>query len=322
MNGKAPDFMRTFFKIIMICLFLLPIGLVAEAGTGPGRFFLAGDGKIHIKNARSGKEARVDLLKIDGSLNEEGFTMIDEVFWFPTLEKGEHISPRLMFMLDYFSDQVAPGKTIILLSGYRSPDYNAGIRSAGANAARTSQHIDGMAIDFRIEGVNGKELWEIIRSRECCGVGHYGGATIHLDSARPRFWKAATSKTKTRESDYNRKVYVSTDFDRYRPGDPVRLSLSSVSDFGFGIRPVASFVKDPKGTRTVAKVPTRLSQTSEDARCLRIGDRKTSRFIHLDLPAELSPGRYRIKIDFCDRPFEEMPVTTISNEIEVLESLP
>jgi len=314
--------MRTFFKITVICLFLLPIGLAAATGAGQGRFFLEGDGKIHIKNVRNGKEAHVDLLKFDGSLSEEGFAMIDDVFGFPTLEKGEHISPRLIFMLDYFSDLVAPGKAINLESGYRSPEYNANIRSAGANAARTSQHMDGMAIDFHIEGVSGKELWELIRSMDCCGVGHYGGASIHMDSARPRFWEAATSRTKTRESDYNRKICLSTDYDRYRPGDPVRLLFSSVSDFGFGISPAATLVMDPEGAKAVAIMQARLKHPSKNDRCLMIDDRQTSRFIHLNLPTRLLPGKYRVKIDFCDRPFKEMPAKTVSNEIEVLVYMP
>ena len=124
--------------------------------TETGRFFLMGDGKIKIKNMHSGREASATLLNPDGSLNEEGFTRIDEVFQFPTREKGEHISPRLIFMLDYFSDRVAPGKAIKMESGYRSPDYNTGLRNAGGNVAPTSLHMDGMALDFSIDGVNGK----------------------------------------------------------------------------------------------------------------------------------------------------------------------
>ncbi|NLI80480.1 MAG: DUF882 domain-containing protein [Deltaproteobacteria bacterium] len=286
-------------------------------GIEAGRFFLAGDGAVRIRNVRTGEEVCVNLLRPDGSLDEESFNRIDAVFGFPTREKEEHVSPRLIFMLDYFSDLVAPGEAIQLESGYRSPEYNDGIRKAGANAARTSQHMDGMAIDFRIEGVDGKKLWEIIRSKDCCGVGHYGGAIIHLDSAKPRFWEAATSKTRTRESDYNRKIYLATDYDRYRPGDVVRLSFSSVSNFGFGIRPVASLVLDPDGNATVATVPVTLGEIVRESPCLPVEDRKTSRFMHLLLPSQLSPGRYRFKIDFCNRPFPEMPLAVVSNEIEV-----
>jgi hypothetical protein len=123
-------------------------------------------------------------------------------------------------------------------------------------------------------------------------------------------------------SEHNRKIYLSTDYDRYRPGEIVRLFFSTVSDFGFGIRPNAALVTDATGTQRVATAQARLKTDSGDVRCLRIEDRLASRFIRIDLPARLAPGRYRIKIDFCDRPFEQMPAATVSNEIEVLESRP
>ena len=217
---------------------------VAGCEGGQGRFFLMGNGQIDIRSARNGKEARVSLLNPDGSMNEDAFTRVDEVFGYTGQEKGDHISPRLIFMLDYFSNLVAPGKTIILESGYRSPEYNAALRNGGGNVAKTSVHQDGMALDFNIPGVNGRQLWKIVKEKDCCGVGYYGGNTIHLDSARPRFWEAGTSKVRTGESDFNRKIYLCTDYDRYSPGDAVRLSFTSVSDFGFGITPVISLVAD------------------------------------------------------------------------------
>ncbi|RPH39938.1 MAG: DUF882 domain-containing protein, partial [Desulfobulbaceae bacterium] len=155
-----------------------------------GRFFWMGSGKLHLNNLRNSKEARVELLNPDGSLNDAAFAEVDKVFGFPTSVKEEHISPRLLFMLSYFSDLVAPGRMIAIESAYRSPDYNDKIRKRGANAARTSTHMDGMALDFRIDGVNGKELWQTVRQENCCGVGHYGGQSIHLDAGRPRFWEA------------------------------------------------------------------------------------------------------------------------------------
>jgi uncharacterized protein YcbK (DUF882 family) len=308
---------RILFNVILISFFLCLLGVSVAADAGPGRFFLAGDGEIRIRNVKTEKEVEVNLLNPDGSLNEAGFSAIDEVFGFPTREKGEHISPRLIFMMDYFSDLAAPGKAIQLTSGYRSPDYNDALREAGGNVARTSQHIDGLAADFYLDGVDGKALWELIRSRDCCGVGHYGGAMIHLDAARPRFWEAATSGTETRVSEHNRKIFLSTDYDRYRPGDPMRLSFSTVSDFGFGIRSCAAIVAVRKNSRPVATVQVILNQEDENGPCLRIGDRKTSRFIHLALPSELPPGRYRVRVDFCDRPFDDMPLQAVSNELEV-----
>jgi uncharacterized protein YcbK (DUF882 family) len=278
------------------------------------RFFIMGDGTIHIRNAKTGKEANARLFEADGTLNEEGFNRIDAVFGFPTKEKGEHISPRLICMLDNFSDRVAPGKVINLDSGYRSPQYNSTIRNAGGNVAKTSQHIDGMAIDFNIDGVDGRQLWTMIKDKNCCGVGYYGGTGIHLDSARPRFWEAATSKVGTGESDYNRRIYLSTDFDRYRIGERVRMSLSAISNFSFGINQTVRLVRDDTGTVTTARIID-----GNDTDCLIIDNRKASRFLFINLPATLPMGKYRIRMDFCNRTYPEMPADTLSNEIEVVE---
>lgn len=306
---------------IKICLFPFFFFFIyltsAAAQSNPPLFFLMGDGKLHIHNVQTNQEARVSMLLADGSLNEAAFDRIDALFGYKSRGKGDHISPRMLFMLNYFSNQVAPGRTIFLTSGYRSPEYNDGLRKAGKNAAKTSVHMDGLALDFYIEGINGKELWEIIREKNCCGVGHYGGKEIHLDAARPRFWEAATSKVNTNESDYNRKMYLSTDFDRYRPGQNVRLSLSSISDFGFGIRKKALILTESSSPALVAEL---VIQNSDSGECLMIKDRRDSRLINLTLPKDLKNDRYRIRLDFCQRPFDQMPVKIESNEIEVISA--
>jgi len=276
-----------------------------------------GDGKIRLQDMKTHQEADVVLLYSDGSFNESAFDQIDAVFGFSDPSKGEHVSLRLIFMLDYFSDLVAPGKTIFLTSGYRSPEYNDSLKKAGGVVAKTSTHMDGLALDFFIEGVKGKELWEIIRQKNCCGVGHYGGKEIHLDASRPRFWEAATSKVDTNESDYNRRMFLSTDFDRYRAGEALRLSLSSVSHFGFGIRKKAALIPDREGSKSLTAIDI---QTQSNGDCLPINDRSSSHWINLTLPPNIKEGRYRLQLDFCQRPFEQMPLNILSNEIEILSS--
>jgi uncharacterized protein YcbK (DUF882 family) len=300
---------KVLFLIGFLQFFLLS---VCEAQSG--RFFLMGDGKIHIRNEKTGKEANVTLLTSDGAISKTALEKIDEVFNFPTKDMGENISPRLIFMLDYFSDLAAPDKVIILESGYRSPDYNTNIRKKGANAAKTSTHMDGIALDFRIEGVDGKRLWELIKSYDCCGVGHYGGQIVHLDSARPRFWEAATSKVHTGESDYNRRIYLSTDYDHYNAGETIRLSFSSVSDFGFGVKRKVLFTEDTEKDSIIAVAMLR---NEGDSDCIMINDRKSSRFLYFALPDKINAGRYRVRVDFCKRPFEQMPLNTYSNRIEI-----
>lgn len=286
------------------------------SSSDPVRFFRMGDGRINIRNEHNGREAKVDLFGPGGTVNENALNEIDRVFGFPGSRKGEHISLRLLFLLDYFSDTVAPGKMIHLISGYRSPAYNQKLKQSGGNVAATSTHMDGLALDFYLEGINGKALWEAVRKENCAGVGHYGGKSIHLDSGRPRFWEAATSKVGTRESEFNRKVYLSTEYDRYRTGEKIRFFLASVSDFQFGIQKKAALLKDTNGKNDVSEL---VIEARDGGECIMINDRNASRSIYTTLPAGLESGRYRIRLDFCKRPFEQMPAMTTSNEIEIVK---
>ena len=289
------------------------------AGAPSEPFFLMGSGKLHLKNLRNGRETRVELLRPDGSLDEAALDEVARVFGYPTAEKGEHISPRLLCMLSHFTDRLAPGTTIHIESAYRSPEYNDGIRKKGANAARTSTHMDGMALDFWLAGVDGKKLWQTIREADCCGVGHYGGKSIHLDAGRPRFWEAATSGTKNPEPDYNRFLYLSTDYDRYLPGTQLRLSLSGLSTFGFGVRPAALLRPADIADQDVTPLALIDSGTAD---CVTLSDRRATRFLKFTLPSELPAGRYRIDLDFCNRPFPQMPAGASSNVIEVVGGNP
>jgi uncharacterized protein YcbK (DUF882 family) len=284
------------------------------AQSAPRPFFLMGDGTIWIKNDHTGKAAKVHLVDAQGKFNEQAYTEIDAVFGFPTMQMGEHISQRLICMLDYFSDFFAQGKQIHLISGYRSPEYNQGLRDQGKLAAKTSVHQDGLALDFYLSGVDSKKMWETIRHKDCCGVGHYGGKSIHLDAARPRFWEAATSGVHTNASENNKLIYFSTEFDRYQPGDRVRVFLAGISDYGFGVEPQLSLVRDVEGKQNETDLPLE----NETASCQAVATHKDARFLYVTLPADLRQGRYRVRINFCDRPFDEMPEMKVSNEIEVI----
>ncbi len=303
-------------SLLIAILLIIFFPCLSTSSSEPVRFFRLGDGRIHIRNEHNGREAKVNLFDSNGMLNEKALHEIDTVFGFPDNQKGEHISLRLLFLLDYFSDMIAPGKMIHLISGYRSPTYNQKLKKSGGNVASTSTHMDGMAIDFYLEGVNGKAIWETLRKENCCGIGHYGGKSVHLDSGKPRFWEAATSKVGTKESEFNRKVYLSTEYDRYRQGEKIRFFLTSLSDFEFGIQKIAALFKDIEGKNDAT---TLIIQTQNEEECILINDRNASRSIYATLPAGLESGRYRVRFDFCRRLFEQMSTMTLSNEIEIVK---
>jgi len=308
----------TVFCLYFFILLLFPT--LAFAQSFP-RFFLQGDGHLKIKNVHNGRFAEVTYLK-NHLPEEKAFQKIDHVFGFSFQEHGEHISYRLIAMLDYFSDQVDPNGVVEMNSGYRSPQYNENLRKQGRTAAKTSTHRDGMALDFSMKGMDAKKMWETIREKDCCGVGYYHGSTVHLDSGRPRFWTTVTSKVKTGASDYNRFLSISTEYDRYLPGEKTRIFLTSISDFGFGISPKIKIVKEgtvEKYRATMGDIfQMILSDPSGPVKdCYSVDERKKARFLYVTFPKKLKPGRYRLKMEFCKKVHDEMPDTKFSNVFEI-----
>ncbi len=78
---------------------------------------------------------------------------------------------------------------IEVVSGYRSPKYNLMLRKKGHQVARSSQHVEGNAVDFRIRGVPTRSLLHFVRSLRLGGVGFYPHSQfVHSDTGRIRYW--------------------------------------------------------------------------------------------------------------------------------------
>lgn len=317
--------------VCLVCVLGLSVVPIKSYGksqinqsNNPKPYFLMGDGKLKLKNEKTGQVSEI-IYTDNNTLLDNAFTQIDELFGFPTKTKGENMSRRTIAMLDYFSDQIDPNAIIHIISSYRSPNYNQSLRNKGRNAAKTSTHIDGMAFDFSLDGVDAYKLWDKIRHLNCCGIGHYGGKVLHIDSGRPRFWQAHTSKTKTKASDFNRFIYLSTEYDRYTKEETVRLLFTSISDFGFGIVPkikiYAAEKQDgekqnnwqPKGKAQIAELKNSKSKT-----CHMIEERQDARFLYVDLPKKVKPGMHIIEVEFCQKVAKEMPDNTLTNMFEIV----
>jgi hypothetical protein len=81
---------------------------------------------------------------------------------------------------------------IEVVSGYRSPKYNLMLRKKGHQVARSSQHTEGHAVDFRVRGVPTPVLLRYVRSLRRGGVGFYPHSQfVHSDTGPIRFWKGS-----------------------------------------------------------------------------------------------------------------------------------
>jgi uncharacterized protein YcbK (DUF882 family) len=126
-------------------------------------------------------------------------------------ERGKYIKDALQeinyLLRDYRTDDIHPIDTALLdqlfdlnqflgfnkpfhiISGYRSPFTNAQLRKHSKGVAEHSFHIQGRAIDIRVEGVSSKTIRNAALAMAQGGVGYYPENNfVHLDTGEFRSW--------------------------------------------------------------------------------------------------------------------------------------
>lgn len=77
----------------------------------------------------------------------------------------------------------------MMLSGYRSPETNAMLRSRSRSVARNSLHMKGQAADLRLQN---RSVSQMARAAAACnagGVGKYSKSNfVHMDCGPIRIW--------------------------------------------------------------------------------------------------------------------------------------
>lgn len=79
--------------------------------------------------------------------------------------------------------------TVHVISGYRSPRTNEALRQSSSGVAKRSLHMDGMAMDLRLPGVDLARVRDAAWNLQRGGVGFYPGSDfVHVDVGRTRRW--------------------------------------------------------------------------------------------------------------------------------------
>ncbi len=96
---------------------------------------------------------------------------------------------HLFDQLSQIQKLVGKESEVVLISGYRSPVTNAALRSHSSAVAKKSYHMQGKAIDFRLDGVKLSTVREAAMSLKAGGVGYYPGSNfVHIDTGPVRSW--------------------------------------------------------------------------------------------------------------------------------------
>jgi len=101
-----------------------------------------------------------------------------------------HFDPRLFDVLGDLMVSVGdPEGEIDVVCGYRTPWSNAFLRSRSKAVAKHSLHMQAMAIDIRVPGVDTAKLRDAELELHRGGVGYYRRDDfIHVDVGRVRRW--------------------------------------------------------------------------------------------------------------------------------------
>jgi uncharacterized protein YcbK (DUF882 family) len=301
--------------IASVAAFLL---LAADASAAPpqSRYFHHGDGAISVRSGAGSFAGRYRLP--DGTHDERALRRINAVFMARYGDPAASISPRLIEFLDFIQDELAPGSQIKIASGYRSPEYNSGLRSSGRLAAKASLHQYGMAADVSLGRVPSARVWEFVRGLGFGGVGYYHGRLVHLDVGPARFWDETTSKVGEGISDDNKLIGLVADRDIYLPGEEVELRFIRMTAFPIGVERTFALERQDgeKGWREAAKFEPSIPPA---AGCPSFSSIAQMAGLRWRLPAGLAPGRYRVRASFCDRRYDEMPSQVETPEFEVVQ---
>ena len=105
----------------------------------------------------------------------------------------EHfIDPTLFDALHAVRQRLDTAQPFQIISGYRSPKTNAMLNRRSSGVAEHSQHVQGKAIDVRIEGADLSRLRDAALDLRAGGVGYYPvSGFVHIDTGRVRQWRGA-----------------------------------------------------------------------------------------------------------------------------------
>lgn len=299
-------------KVLLLFLLLFPLFSLASE---KGRYIYEGNGEFSIQKKGSTNILHVTYRNADGSYNQKGLDQINVFFGMPTAALKEGISLRLISMIDYLEDKFSPKKTLVMTSGYRSPDYNAKLRTQGKLAGETSYHINGMAADLIFPGADALVIWNYVKDLNCCGIGNYGSNILHIDAGKPRFWTAGTALPKDKSPPENKNIYLSIDKDFYNLGEKIQMFFSGISQFPIGVKPIFKLMDGEKIVQEFS--PEFYEITPAKKECVTLPTRIYTRLITWNLPTNLSnKDHLGISIEFCNKT-EKMPESILSRTFTI-----
>ena len=145
---------------------------------------------LALDNIHTGEKLRVDYW-IDGAYQAQALAQADHMLRDFRTGDIHPIAPALLDLVAALRGQLETAAPVSVISGYRSPATNAMLRGEHAHSGVASQslHMQGLAMDLRIEGRSLADIHAMALALRGGGVGYYPTSDfVHMDVGRVRRW--------------------------------------------------------------------------------------------------------------------------------------
>ncbi len=153
--------------------------------------FLRGAGdfrKIRMYSGRTG-ESLETIYWIEGEYIPEALAQVNHFMRDWRQNSSTSMDTRTIDIMTAAHRLLDVDEPYMLLSGYRSPETNAMLRSRSSGVARQSLHMKGQAADLRLTSRSVAQMAKAAAACRAGGVGRYSGSDfVHMDCGPVRTW--------------------------------------------------------------------------------------------------------------------------------------
>jgi uncharacterized protein YcbK (DUF882 family) len=153
--------------------------------------FLRGGGDIRRIRMYSGRTGeRIDMIYwIDGEYIKDAVKEVNHFMRDWRTDQTKSIDLRTVDIMAAAHNLMDVNEPYMLLSGYRSPQTNAMLRSRSRGVAKNSLHMTGQAADLRLASRSVNQMAKAASACHAGGVGRYSRSNfVHMDCGVVRTW--------------------------------------------------------------------------------------------------------------------------------------
>lgn len=126
---------------------------------------------------------------IEGEYIKEALAEVNFFMRDARVDKQVAIDTRTIDIIAAAHSLLDSTEPYMMLSGYRSPETNAMLRSRSRGVAKNSLHLKGQAADLRLNSRSVNQIFKAAQACQAGGVGKYSGSNfVHMDCGQVRTW--------------------------------------------------------------------------------------------------------------------------------------